>query len=76
LYYWSTAHTEEDNSKNNNNGCCNSPIQQYAMIIGYDVNELQTIPKASVLEVGCGAPIHFADIHQGETVVDLGSSRN
>ena len=66
-------HTEEDNSKNNNNGCCNSPVQQYAMIIGYDVNELQTIPKASVLGVGCGAPIHFADIHQGETVVDLGS---
>ena len=64
-------HTEEDNSKNNNNSCCSSPVQQYAMIIGYDVNELQTIPKASVLGVGCGAPIHFADIHQGETVVDL-----
>jgi arsenite methyltransferase len=63
---------------NNNNNististtCC-SPDQS-AVIIGYNNEELQSIPQASILGVGCGAPLHFADISEGETVVDLGS---
>jgi len=35
--------------------------------------ELESIPKSSILGVGCGAPVNFADIHKGETVVDIGS---
>ena len=31
------------------------------------------MPQASVLGVGCGAPVKFADLQKGETVVDLGS---
>ena len=31
------------------------------------------IPEASVLGVGCGAPTKFAEIREGETIVDLGS---
>jgi arsenite methyltransferase len=58
-------------------GCCSgggidSPTQA-AMVIGYDTNELESIPQASILGVGCGAPVNFADLQEGETVVDLGS---
>src|SRR3712207_2102035 len=56
---------------NNNDSCC-SPNQS-ATIIGYDNEELQSIPKESILGVGCGAPLHFADVQEDETVVDLGS---
>ena len=59
--------------KNNASGssCC-SPTDS-ATVIGYESNELESIPKASVLGVGCGAPLHHAAAKEGETVVDLGS---
>lgn len=44
-----------------------------ALLIGYGSAELQSIPEASILGVGCGAPLNFADVKEGETVVDLGS---
>ncbi len=56
---------------NNIDNCC-SPSQS-ATIIGYDNEELQSIPKESILGVGCGAPLHFAGVREGETIVDLGS---
>ena len=31
------------------------------------------IPQSSILGVGCGAPLNFANLKEGETVVDLGS---
>src|ERR687891_135630 len=65
-----------------NSDCCcmprecndqgSSPIQA-ATVIGYDTKELESIPKASVLGVGCGAPVNYAQIREGVTVVDLGS---
>jgi SAM-dependent methyltransferase len=51
--------------------CC-SPSYS-ATIVGYESKELESIPKASVLGVGCGAPLHHADVKEGETVVDFGS---
>ncbi|HEV8386441.1 MAG TPA: arsenite methyltransferase [Nitrososphaera sp.] len=55
-------------------GCCSSPSPSVAATdVGYDSKELQTIPEASVLGVGCGAPVKFASLQKGETVVDLGS---
>src|SRR5574337_1948068 len=42
-------------------------------IIGYDQEELKSIPEDAILGVGCGAPIKFANLKDGETVVDLGS---
>lgn len=60
----------KDNDDNDN--CCCSPSQS-ATIIGYNNEELQSIPQESILGVGCGAPLHFADVRQSETVVDLGS---
>jgi ubiquinone/menaquinone biosynthesis C-methylase UbiE len=62
-------------------GCCsggegggkNSSPTQAAEVVGYDTSELDSVPQASVLGVGCGAPVKFADLQKGETVVDLGS---
>ena len=65
-----------------NSDCCcmprecndqgSSPIQA-ATVIGYNTKELESIPKPSILGVGCGAPVNYAQIREGETVVDLGS---
>jgi len=34
---------------------------------------LESIPKSSILGLGCGAPINYANLKTGESVVDLGS---
>lgn len=54
--------------------CCSvdSPTKA-ATVIGYDAKELETVPQASIIGAGCGAPVGFANIQKGETVVDLGS---
>ena len=46
---------------------------QMAKNIGYDAKELQSVPESSILGVGCGAPVNFAGIKEGEVVVDIGS---
>jgi len=58
--------------------CCGGGVSltssvQIAKNIGYDAKELESIPESSILGVGCGAPINFADIQEGEIVVDIGS---
>jgi arsenite methyltransferase len=64
----------------NSDRCCmpggcspdDSPINA-TKIIGYDAKELESIPQDSILGVGCGAPIKFASLQEGEVIVDLGS---
>ena len=57
--------------------CCsetnNISKKQVSSIIGYNDIELKSIPDESILGLGCGAPLNFADLKRGETVVDLGS---
>jgi arsenite methyltransferase len=55
--------------------CCSpdSSPKQALLSVGYDKNELESIPESSILGVGCGAPLNFANLKEGETVVDLGS---
>jgi arsenite methyltransferase len=65
------APTIKFNSSNSGSSCC-SPSAS-ATVVGYETKELESIPKASVLGVGCGAPLHYADLKEGEIVVDLGS---
>jgi arsenite methyltransferase len=62
---------EFNSNSKSGSGCC-SPTDS-ATVIGYDNKELESIPEASVLGAGCGAPLHFAGVKEGETVVDLGS---
>jgi arsenite methyltransferase len=59
-----------DGSSNNSNG--RSAIES-SKLIGYDSEDIASIPEASVLGVGCGVPPKFADIKEGEIVVDLGA---
>src|ERR671912_1048974 len=54
------------------NVAAGSPTQ-VAAVVGYETGELESVPQASILGVGCGAPVKFADLQKGETVVDLGS---
>lgn len=64
-----------------NSDCCCMPGEcstndssiDATKMIGYDSEELKAIPEAAILGVGCGAPIKFADLKEGETVLDLGS---
>src|ERR671924_2295873 len=76
---------QHDNNTSSSSSCCapgccsggerrviNSP-SHVAEVVGYDTTELESVPQASVLGVGCGAPVKFADLQKGETVVDLGS---
>ena len=49
-----------------------SPFES-SKAVGYDSDKLKLIPESSVLGVGCGNPTRFADIDEGDTVVDLGS---
>src|ERR687895_803846 len=72
---------QENNNKSGSYSCCapgccsgggDSPSQA-ATVIGYEQSELESVPQASVLGVGCGAPVKFANLQKGETVVDLGS---
>ncbi len=50
-----------------------SSPKQALSSIGYDHDELESIPESSILGVGCGAPLNFANLKENETVVDLGS---
>ena len=46
---------------------------QSAKAVGYDNKDLTSIPETSILGVWRSVPTKFADIKQGEIVVDLGS---
>lgn len=78
--YGKIALQENDNESGSSSscgapGCCSgedSPVQA-ATLIGYEQSELESVPHASVLGVGCGAPVKFVNLQKGETVVDLGS---
>jgi SAM-dependent methyltransferase len=56
-------------------GCCSpaGSVEDIAVQIGYDKKDLAHIPEGSNLGLGCGAPLEYADVQPGETVLDLGS---
>ncbi|MGC2598677.1 MAG: arsenite methyltransferase [Nitrososphaeraceae archaeon] len=66
------APTECCNGGSDNDTHMMSPLQ-IAENIGYNANDLNSIPESSILGVGCGAPVKFAKIQEGEVVVDIGS---
>ncbi|CAN5742602.1 arsenite methyltransferase [soil metagenome] len=59
-------------------GCCDtsevlrSPIES-SQTVGYNQNDLDSIPHSSILGLGCGNPSTFAHLKEGDVVVDLGS---
>jgi arsenite methyltransferase len=59
-----------DGSSDNNSS---RSASESTKLIGYDSKDIDSIPTTSILGVGCGAPTKFADIREGEVIVDLGS---
>lgn len=54
-------------------GCC-GPGEEKLLQIGYASDELETLPEGAVaVGAGCGNPTAFADLKEGEVVLDLGS---
>jgi arsenite methyltransferase len=55
-------------------GCCNPINQGPALANAYAADELGSLPQTAVLaSLGCGNPTALAELHTGETVLDLGS---
>ncbi|MHB9023642.1 MAG: arsenite methyltransferase [Armatimonadota bacterium] len=57
-------------------GCCSGPEQKgvTARLAGYDGEELAALPADAVANsFGCGNPVAFSEIREGDVVLDLGS---
>jgi arsenite methyltransferase len=66
-------------------GCCASPavaatnccgvadVEAVGKIIGYSNEEMAAVPEGANLGLGCGNPLAFAELKEGDVVVDLGS---
>ncbi len=53
-------------------GCCGSDDSISSNL--YATDDLQHLPNEAVIaSLGCGNPVAVADLHEGETVLDLGS---
>ncbi|MBM3708219.1 MAG: arsenite methyltransferase [Actinobacteria bacterium] len=55
--------------------CCGQPgmEKEISLCIGYSKEDMDKVPEGSNLGLGCGNPVAFASIKEGETVLDLGS---
>lgn len=58
-----------------NISCCGGAnlAEEISRKIGYSDEELKTVPEGANLGLGCGNPIAFASLKEGEIVLDLGS---
>ncbi|MFA5879435.1 MAG: arsenite methyltransferase [Candidatus Margulisiibacteriota bacterium] len=56
-------------------GCstCGTDATSFAENLGYSAEELAAIPTEANLALSCGNPFVFAELKEGETVLDLGS---
>jgi arsenite methyltransferase len=57
-------------------GCCGSTTERWDPITAdlYDSGETAGLPTSALLaSLGCGNPTALAELHEGETVLDLGS---
>jgi SAM-dependent methyltransferase len=54
-------------------GCCGGANATFGAAL-YDPNTLEALPQeAQLASLGCGNPTAIVDLHEGETVLDLGS---
>jgi len=55
--------------------CCGGAnlAEETSKRIGYEDEELESVPEGANLGLGCGNPIALASLKKGETVVDLGA---
>lgn len=57
------------------NSCCGTPdmAENIGKSIGYNEEELRSVPENANLGLGCGNPVALASLRKGETVLDLGA---
>jgi SAM-dependent methyltransferase len=55
--------------------CCGGvdPETVQSLMVGYEPEDLEVLPRGANLGLGCGNPVALADLEEGETVLDLGS---
>jgi SAM-dependent methyltransferase len=54
--------------------CCSTPsTEEISKRVGYNEEEIESVPEGSNLGLGCGNPVALASLKKGETVLDLGS---
>jgi SAM-dependent methyltransferase len=56
--------------------CCPRPsssLVEKAKAIGYSEEEILSVPEEAATSLGCGNPLAFAELKEGEVVLDLGS---
>jgi arsenite methyltransferase len=63
-------------NKNQDTNCCggasNCP-EELSSSIGYSPEDVSNSPDGANMGLGCGNPLLWAEIQEGETVIDLGS---
>jgi SAM-dependent methyltransferase len=72
--YAATARTA--NSSAPAGSCCSGnpdDAEQLARAVGYDAEDLETLPEGANMGLSCGNPVALAALKPGEVVVDLGS---
>ena len=52
---------------------CGTSFAELGKKIGYSEKDLENVPEASNMGLGCGNPVALASLKEGETVLDLGS---
>jgi ubiquinone/menaquinone biosynthesis C-methylase UbiE len=74
---YAKAVTQKSEASEMKEGCCGgAPVQKGTIvkIAGYTSEELEALPPEAVVNsFGCGNPLAFAQVEEGQTVVDLGS---
>lgn len=57
------------------NSCCGGTGQakKISKIVGYSDSEMSAVPEGANLGFGCGNPVAFASLKEGDVVLDLGS---
>ena len=55
--------------------CCSgkSTAKEISTKIGYSKNDIEQVPEGANLGLGCGNPLAFTSLRQGQVVLDLGS---
>jgi SAM-dependent methyltransferase len=54
-------------------GCCSASGSRLSESIGYKRDDVESLPPAADMGLGCGAPVGLLDLRPGETVLDLGA---
>jgi arsenite methyltransferase len=57
------------------NPCCtpSNTVEHIGKAVGYDEEELRSVPENANLGLGCGNPVALASLREGEIVLDLGA---